>query len=216
MLIDGPGDETTGGEGADPLSIPSPPPSTWDVPPWLDQVAGWIWRLALVVLAAWVFLRLFGMFRLVTVPILFALIEEASRSGLASFGASRARSITEVVGSVILTGVLVFFFVKDRPVLWTYAVERVRPDRRRVVSAAGDAAFQALSGYARGVALTGIVDAVPVILTVLAAGGAVAGVVGALVAVPLTAMAVAAVRAFRAARARTSLLSSTSATPPVG
>ena len=234
------GEPTPNGSGGEPDVR-----STWDVPRWLDQAAAWIWRLALVGLAVWVFFQVFGMFRLVTVPILFALIltalfwpirarlvgwglpqfvaswavliltmgsvvgvfwlasvgirdqlqnssnwtetrqevedwlmtgpldlsadqieeleqrvEETLQSGAMSFGTSRARSIGEVLGSTILTVVLVFFFVKDGPSLWSFIVERVRPARRDAVADAGAAAFGALSGYAKGVAFTGLVDAV--------------------------------------------------------
>lgn len=355
--------------------------SSWDVPRWLDQVAAWIWRLALVGLAIWAVLRVFGMFRLVTVPILFALIltalfwplrqrlvswglpellaswavlalaigslggitwlavvgvgeqldgssnwtetqaevedwlmtgplelsqeeldgyeeqiGDALTSGAATFGASGARTATEVLGSVLLTAVLVFFFIKDGPDLWAFVVSRVKPTRQHAVSAAGDEAFGSLTGYARGVAFTGAVDgvligavllvlgvplAVPlalltffaafipivgasvvgllsvvvalvsvgvreaiivgvatlviqqvegdvvlplvmgtqvrlhpaVILTVLAAGGAVAGLIGALVAVPLTAMASAAMRGFREAQHRSALTTPVDVSP---
>lgn len=371
------GTAATRNEGAIDVRAP------WDVPRWLDQSAAWIWRLGVVGLAIWVFFRVFGMFRLVTVPILFALvltalfwpirrrlvawgwpkfvaswvvllltigslvgvtwlatvgvrdqledssnwretraevdawlvtgpldlstadierleqrIEDTLRSGAMSFGASRARSIGEVVGSMILTVILVFFFIKDGPSLWSFIVERVRPPRRAAVSDAGSAAFDALTGYAKGVAITGLVSAVligavlvllgvplavplalltffgafipivgatvvgglsvvvtlvslgvreavivavatvivqqvegdvvlplvmgsqiqlhpAVILTVLAAGGAIAGLIGALVAVPLSAMIVAALRSFSAAPYR-SVLTSTGPDDPPG
>ncbi len=342
--------------------------STWDVPRWLEQAAAWIWRLALVGLAVWGVVRVFGLLRLVTVPILFALIltalfwplrdrltrwglpellaswaiialalgslggitwlavvgvgeqlEDSSKwtetrtevetwlmdgplelseddvaryedriessltSGATAFGTSRIRTVGEVVGAVLLTAVLVFFFVKDGPQLWWFVIDRVRPARQEAVGKAGTAAFEALKGYARGVALTGVVDgvlvgavlvvlgvplAIPlalltffgafipivgatlvgalsvvvtlvslgvkeaiivglatlliqqvegdvvmplvmgsqvrlhpaVILTVLAAGGAVAGLVGALVAVPLAAMSSAAIRGLHGAQ----------------
>ena len=376
MLVDGVSGGATGDDEPSPTPQVAQPDlrSTWDVPRWLDQAAAWIWRLALVGLAIWAFFRVFGIFRLVTVPILFALIltalfwpirsrlvswglpkflaswavliltmgslvgvswlatvgirdqlqdssnwtetrnevetwlmtgpldlsaddierleqriEETLQSGAMAFGTSRARSVGEVLGSVILTVVLVFFFVKDGPALWSFVVERVRPARRDAISDAGAAAFGALTGYAKGVAFTGIVDAVligavlvvlgvplavplalltffaafipivgaatvgaisvlvtlvslgveeaiivavatviiqqvegdvvlplvmgsqvrlhpAVILTVLAAGGAVAGLVGALVAVPLTATIAAALRAVRGAEYRSALV----------
>ncbi len=365
--------QSTGAEGRTegPAEVKSP----WDTPRWLDQSAAWIWRIGLVGLAFWAFFRVFGMFRVVTVPILFALVltalfwpvrrrlvgwgmpqflaswlvlaltigsligvswlatvgvrdqlqdssnwqdtraeietwlvtgplelsaddveglerrvEDGLRSGAMSFGTSRARAIGEVAGSTVLTVVLVFFFIKDGPSLWSFVVERVRPPRQAAVERAGAAAFNALTGYAKGVAITGVVDAIligavlvvldvplavplalltlfgafipivgaavvgglsvivtlvslgareavivgaatliiqqvegdvilplvmgsqirlhpAVILTVLAAGGAVAGLIGALVAVPLTAMIVAALRSMSTAANRSALAS---------
>lgn len=72
----------------------------------------------------------------------------------------RAFLLGQYLGGSILTLLLLFFFVKDGSRLWSWVVERLRPERRPVIHRAGTAAFGALEGYIRGVALTGLVDAV--------------------------------------------------------
>jgi predicted PurR-regulated permease PerM len=82
--------------------------------------------------------------------------------GLTSFDVGRVRLAFEILGGIFLTTVLLFFFVKDGPVMWRWMTGKVRADRRDTVDDAGRAAFGALSGYMRGVAITGLVDAVAI------------------------------------------------------
>lgn len=94
-------------------------------------------------------------------------------SGAMNMGMSRARVAVDVVGSMVLTVLLVFFALKDGPQIWRFIEDRVRPGRRRAVSRAGAAAFEALGGYARGITVAGIID------------GAAVGITMALLGVPL-------------------------------
>lgn len=94
-------------------------------------------------------------------------------SGAMNMGMSRARVAVDVVGSMVLTVLLVFFALKDGPQIWCFIEDRVRPGRRRAVSRAGAAAFEALGGYARGITVAGIID------------GAAVGITMALLGVPL-------------------------------
>ncbi|MEQ8843204.1 MAG: AI-2E family transporter [Acidimicrobiales bacterium] len=89
-------------------------------------------------------------------------VEGALTDGFTTIDAGRVRLVTEVAGGIFLTIVLLFFFVKDGPTMWRWLVDRVRSDRRAAIDEAGSAAFSALSGYMRGVAITGLVDAVAI------------------------------------------------------
>lgn len=78
-------------------------------------------------------------------------------SGLFSSSDS-ARIAAEVVGGFFLTIVLTFFFAKDGAAMWRWLVEKVHPVRRSALDRGGVAAFKALQGWIRGVAITGAVD----------------------------------------------------------
>lgn len=231
------------------------PPRRWEVPPWLVQLSDWLWRIGLILLSIYVFLRVFDLLRLVTVPILFALVftallwplrvrltslgtpnflatwlillvaggavigvgwlavygvvdqlsnsadwqstraevetwlmdgpaglseqeiddlegrvQDSVTTGVMTVNVGRARLVGEVLSATLLTAVLVFFFVKDGPEMWSFVMERVRPNRRPSVESAGQAAFGALGGYARGVAITGLVDALLVGIVLMVVG----------------------------------------------
>ncbi|MEL7155466.1 MAG: AI-2E family transporter [Actinomycetota bacterium] len=94
----------------------------------------------------------------------------AITSGAATVGMDRARLVVEIIGATILTAVLLFFFLKDGPQMWRFASGRLQNGRRQVVDRAGEAAFGALSGYARGVAITGLFDGVAVGLVLVVLG----------------------------------------------
>ena len=80
------------------------------------------------------------------------------RSGLFSSTSGSARMAAEVAGGFFLTIVLTFFFAKDGATMWRWGVDRVHPTRREVLDRGGSAAFRALQGWIRGVAITGAVD----------------------------------------------------------
>lgn len=81
-------------------------------------------------------------------------------SGLLDEPATTARLAVEVIAGVFLMVVLLFFFLKDGPKLWSWLLSRVRPVRRPTVDASGRAAISSLQGWIRGVAITGVVDGV--------------------------------------------------------
>lgn len=82
--------------------------------------------------------------------------------GLTTVDSSRVRQATEVIGGTFLAMVLFFFFVKDGPSMWRWVLDRTNHRRRAAVDRGGSAAFAALTGYIRGVAITGLVDAVAI------------------------------------------------------
>ena len=79
-------------------------------------------------------------------------------SGLLAEPTTAARTVTEVVGGFFLTIVLTFFFLKDGPSMWRFLVDRIGASRRALLDDAGYAAFGAMQGWIRGVAITGVAD----------------------------------------------------------
>jgi putative heme transporter len=65
----------------------------------------------------------------------------------------------EVLTGLILSIVLTFFFVKDGESMLASIRKRIPESHRGVISAASSKAFHTLGGYLRGVAATGVVDA---------------------------------------------------------
>ncbi len=217
----------------------------WAVPPWLDKLGGWSWRVLAAGTVAYFAITLLATLRYVALPVVIALLaaallvpaknrlcslrlpdilatwlavlaglafvvaifstasyfigveladttqwddtraevrnwlqtgpanlseqeiddlEDRGRtwitSGLGGVNGDRARLLGELAGAFFLTIVLTFFFVKDGAQMWSWTTDRIRSQRRVAVHEAGTAAFTALGGYVRGVAITGVVDGV--------------------------------------------------------
>ena len=81
-----------------------------------------------------------------------------------------ARIAAEVVGGFFLTIVLTFFFAKDGAKMWRWLVAKVHPVRRPALDRSGAAAFKALQGWIRGVAITGAVDGLLIGIALLVLG----------------------------------------------
>jgi putative heme transporter len=109
---------------------------------------------------------------------------ERAGTGLLDQPASTVRLVVEVVGGFFLMVVLVFFFLKDGPQLWSWLLDRVRPVRRPTVDVSGRAAIASLQGWIRGVAITGVVDGTLI--------GAAMLILGVPAAVPIAVLTVAA------------------------
>ncbi len=90
----------------------------------------------------------------------------ALRSGVLS-GAVLA---AEVVTGGLLAIVLSFFFVKDGPRMSQWLLDHVPEDNRALVAALGRRAWTTLSGYVRGCAVVGAVDAVGIGLGLVVIG----------------------------------------------
>ncbi len=71
-----------------------------------------------------------------------------------------ATVVIEVVIGIFVTLIMTFFFTKDGSNLTRPLTSRVRNDRRELVGSALRRAYAVLGGYLRGVAMTGVVDAV--------------------------------------------------------
>lgn len=81
-----------------------------------------------------------------------------------------ARLATDIVTGVLLAAVLTFFLLKDGRAMWTWFLDRLHPARRSTVDAAGAAAFAAIQGWIRGIAITGFVDGFLIGLALLILG----------------------------------------------
>jgi len=84
----------------------------------------------------------------------------ASGGDLASGVLTGAVIVGEVVAAALLTLVLLFFYVKDGPQLWRWAVRLFPKALRPRVDHAGRMSWAVLAAYVRGQALVATVDAV--------------------------------------------------------
>lgn len=135
------------------------------------------WRTALEDVESWIVDGPFGVGRERVDQISDDIGDAAARyaSGLFDEPADVARMATDVVTGVLLAIVLTFFLVKDGRPMWTWLLHRLHPARRATVDAAGAAAFKAVQGWIRGVAITGVVDGflIGLALVILGVPGAV-------------------------------------------
>jgi putative heme transporter len=73
---------------------------------------------------------------------------------------SGAVLVGELITGLLLSAVLVFFFIKDGERIWGWIVDLFPAQARRHVEEMGRRAWRTLSGYLRGIAFVGTVDAV--------------------------------------------------------
>jgi len=83
---------------------------------------------------------------------------------------SGAVLLGEVVTGLIVTVLLTFFFLKDGPQMWAWIVGLFTERRRRDADQLGRRMYSALSGYVRGIALVGLVDAILIGIALLIIG----------------------------------------------
>jgi predicted PurR-regulated permease PerM len=95
----------------------------------------------------------------------------ASGSGSLTTGLHTGAVIAgEVFTGFIVTLLLTFFFLKDGRRMWDWLVDLVAGRHRAAADDVGARVFAALSGYVRGIALVGLVDAVLIGLALLVIG----------------------------------------------
>jgi putative heme transporter len=80
----------------------------------------------------------------------------AVRSGVVS----GAQAAGQFFAAMIITLVVLFFFVKDGSGMWRWLVGRVPPARKPALQEFGNRSWRALSAYVRGVVFVAFVDAV--------------------------------------------------------
>jgi putative heme transporter len=73
---------------------------------------------------------------------------------------SGAVLVGELITGLLLSAVLVFFFIKDGERIWGWIVDLFPAQARRHVEEMGRRAWRTLSGYLLGIAFVGTVDAV--------------------------------------------------------
>jgi len=69
------------------------------------------------------------------------------------------RYAVEVLTGVILTLFIAFFLLKDGARIWAWLIRGIRPEGRRRVARAGDAAWRALVNYVRGTTVVAAIHA---------------------------------------------------------
>ncbi len=89
----------------------------------------------------------------------------------------RARAVAEVITGVVLALALTFFLVKDGPELQRSVLNLIPHRHRDTAASSGRAAWAALVGYVRGIAIIGVVEGVVITVTL--------AIVGADLAVPI-------------------------------
>lgn len=85
---------------------------------------------------------------------------QAGGGTIASGVLTGAVLVVEIIAGLLLTIVLLFFFVKDGAKICHYGLCRLRVDQRDLARSVGRRAWRALGGYVRGTALIALVDAV--------------------------------------------------------
>jgi putative heme transporter len=71
-----------------------------------------------------------------------------------------AATVLEVVAGALVTALLLFFLLRDGPVMWDWFVGRMPHDRRDRIDAAARAGWHILARYTRGIVVVAAVDAV--------------------------------------------------------
>jgi putative heme transporter len=94
----------------------------------------------------------------------------ASGGEIASGVVNGAVIVGQIVASALLTLVLVFFYVKDGPVLWRWAVRLFPEPVRDRVDHAGRMSWSVLAAYVRGQALMGLPLVLPLAFLIFLAG----------------------------------------------
>ena len=80
----------------------------------------------------------------------------------AQFGSGALAGVStaaELVTGAVLTVIVLFYFMKDGPMIWAFLITPFRPVLHAKLRRAGDSAVQTLGGYVRGTAIIALVDA---------------------------------------------------------
>ena len=94
----------------------------------------------------------------------------ANRDKITAGVLSGAAKAVELITEFFLTLVLIFFFVKDGPQMFSWFEAQFPRRNRRHVRAIGERAWAAIGGYLRGTAIIALVDAILIGLTLLFVG----------------------------------------------
>ena len=80
----------------------------------------------------------------------------------AQFGSGALAGVStaaELVTGAVLTVIVLFYFMKDGPMIWSFLITPFQPVLHAKFRRAGDSAVQTLGGYVRGTAIIAFVDA---------------------------------------------------------
>ncbi len=100
--------------------------------------------------------------------------DQESSESESGFGAGQATRVltvgSEVLFGAFLTLALTFLFLKDGARLWAWALDKVPPERRDSIDAAGRNAWTTTGGYIRGLTIVAVFDAVGIGVALLLLG----------------------------------------------
>jgi putative heme transporter len=96
-----------------------------------------------------------------------AAIEFFTSSQFASGALSGAVAVGEVIAGMLLTIVVLFFFLKDGDRIWRFLVERLGGSHKPQMRRSGTRAMEVLGGYVRGTAIIAAVDMIVIGTTLL-------------------------------------------------
>lgn len=71
-------------------------------------------------------------------------------------------SAVELITGVVLTVIVLFYFMKDGPFIWAFLTTPFAPVLHAKFRRAGESAVLSLGGYVRGTAIVALVDAIPI------------------------------------------------------
>jgi putative heme transporter len=97
-------------------------------------------------------------------------VKDQGGGGVTSGLHTGAVIVGEVFTGIIVTILLTFFFLKDGGRMWDWLVGLFASHHREGANELGSRVFAALSGYVRGIALVGLVDALLIGLALLVIG----------------------------------------------
>lgn len=87
-------------------------------------------------------------------------LERLNYGAVGSGLASGIGAVGQVVVSVVLLAIILFFFLKDGPSMWAFLISPLRGQQHRRASLMGRRAVAVLGGYVRGTVIVALVDAV--------------------------------------------------------
>src|SRR5690606_35519804 len=89
-----------------------------------------------------------------------AIIDFLTSAEFGSTALAGAGTVVELITGIVLTIVLLFFFLQDGPQMWEFMIRPLRASRRLRARRVGDEATDVLGGYIRGTALVALVDTI--------------------------------------------------------
>jgi len=95
---------------------------------------------------------------------------KGSGGKLAGSAAKGATAALSLLGALLLTLVLAFFFVKDGRKIWDWLAGLFGPDRQQGVHELGERSWKVLTGYVHGVAIVAALDTLLIGIALVVAG----------------------------------------------
>jgi predicted PurR-regulated permease PerM len=86
------------------------------------------------------------------------------------FGAGALAGVStavQLITGIVLAVIVLFYFMKDGPLIWAFLIKPLRPILHAKARRAGDSAVQSLGGYVRGTAIVAFVDAAAIGIAML-------------------------------------------------